>query len=164
MTPIHIDGLDAFQGRLQVDLSTLRFPFEFRYNDELTMNGFYDMNGRVYGLIPIFGIGNFFIRPKGVLITGAATVGDNGQGMLELTDFQISMMIDSLETNIQGMLLGGDLSDLMNEVIQDVVPSVLRNFPEGMSNLLSAAIFPMASRFLATRTMEDLLNLLFPRG
>lgn len=148
------------------------------------MSGFYDMNGRMYGLIPIFGIGNFFIRPKGVLLTGAATIGDNGEGMLTLTDFTIQLMIDSLEvrrkiyvsnnmlilfpyyfqTNIQGMLLGGDLSDLLNEVIQDIVPSILRNFPEGMSNLLSAAIFPMANRFLATRTMEDLLNLLFPRA
>ncbi|XP_065092043.1 uncharacterized protein LOC135712884 [Ochlerotatus camptorhynchus] len=163
-TPIHIEGLDAFQGRLQVDLSTLQFPYEFRYDDEIVMSGFYDMNGRMYGLIPIFGMGNFFIRPKGVHINGTATITDDGEGMLTLADFTIQLMIDSLETNIQGMLLGGDLSDLLNEVIQDIVPSIFRNFPEGMTNLMSAAILPMANRFLATRTMEDLLSLLFPRA
>lgn len=100
-TPIRIEGLDEFQGRLQVDLLSLRFPFEFRYDDEITISGFYDMNGRMYGLIPLFGIGNFFIRPKGVHLTGAATIGDNGEGMLTLTDFTIQLMIDSLEVGEQ---------------------------------------------------------------
>ncbi|XP_058822061.1 uncharacterized protein LOC131683782 [Topomyia yanbarensis] len=164
MTPIHIEGLDAFVGRLGVDLSNLRFPFEFRYDDEIIINGFYDMNGRLYGLIPIFGVGNVFIRPKGVLATGWATIVDNGEGMLALSDFSLSLMIDSLDTNIEGMLLGGELSDLLNVVIQDIVPSFLRNFPEGVTNLLTAFVKPLANRFLATRSMEDLLRLLFPRG
>ncbi|XP_058449559.1 uncharacterized protein LOC131429447 [Malaya genurostris] len=164
MTPIRIEGLDEFVGRLQVDLSNLRFPFEFRYDDEIIINGFYDMNGRLYGLIPVFGVGNFFIRPKGVLASGWATITDDGNGMLTLSDFSLSLMIDSLETNIEGMLFGGELSDLLNVVIQDIVPSFLRNFPESVTRLLSAFAKPLLNRFLATRSMEDLLALLFPRG
>ncbi|XP_055539990.1 uncharacterized protein LOC129726857 [Wyeomyia smithii] len=164
MTPIRIEGLDAFDGRLSVDLSNLRFPFEFRYADEIIIDGFYDMNGRLYGLIPVFGIGNMFIRPKGVVASGWATIIDNGEGMLAMRDFSISLMIDSLETNIEGMLLGGELSDLLNVVIQDIVPSFLSNFPELMTNVLTAFVEPLLNRFLATRTMEDLLGLLFPRG
>ncbi|XP_053691326.1 uncharacterized protein LOC128739850 [Sabethes cyaneus] len=164
MTPIRIEGLDAFDGRLSVDLSNLRFPFEFRYNDEIIIDGFYDMNGRLYGLIPVFGVGNMFIRPKGVLVNGWATIIDNGEGMLALRDFSVSIMIDSLETNIQGMLLGGELSDLLNVVIQDIVPSFLRNFPDLTTRVLTAFVEPLLNRFLATRSMEDLLGLLFPRG
>lgn len=96
-TPIHIEGLDAFQGRLQVNLLSLEFPYEFRYDDEIVIRGFYDMNGRMYGLIPLFGVGDFFIRPKGVRINGTATITDNGEGMLKLADFTIQLMIDSLE-------------------------------------------------------------------
>uniref|UniRef100_T1DPV7 Putative hemolymph juvenile hormone binding protein n=1 Tax=Anopheles aquasalis TaxID=42839 RepID=T1DPV7_ANOAQ len=160
-TPMNIVGLDTFVGRLQVDLATLRFPFEFRF-DELTASGFYDANGRLWGLIPIFGIGDFTVRPRNVLATGFATITDNGQGFLMLSDFSISLQMDALDSNIQGMLLGGDLSVLLNAVLQDIVPSVLRNFPEGMTNLLNALVVPIANRFLATRTMEDLMGLLFP--
>ncbi|XP_055603654.1 uncharacterized protein LOC129751909 [Uranotaenia lowii] len=165
--PFHMTGLDEFVGRLQVDLSNLqniRFPFEFRYNDEIQMHGFYDMIGRMYGLIPIFGFGDFRIRPRGVLLTGWANVMDNGEGFLTLSDFSISLQMDSLESNIQGLLLGGDLSDLLNVVIEDIVPSMLRRFPEGMTQLLTTLVTPMANRFLATRRMEDLMALLFPRG
>ncbi|XP_053659971.1 uncharacterized protein LOC128709013 [Anopheles marshallii] len=160
-TPMNIVGLDTFTGRLQVELATLRFPFEFNFA-ELTANGFYDANGRLWGLIPIFGIGDFFVRPRNVVATGFATITDNGHGFLMLSDFSISLQIGSLESNIQGLLLGGDLSNLLNAVIQDIVPSVLRNFPEGMTNLLNALVIPIANRFLATRTMEDLMGLLFP--
>nr|XP_040228058.2 uncharacterized protein LOC120952672 isoform X2 [Anopheles coluzzii] len=160
-TPMNIIGLDTFVGRLQVDLATLRFPFEFRFA-EISANGFYDANGRLWGLIPIFGIGDFSVRPRDVVATGFATITDNGQGFLKLSDFSISLQIGSLESNIQGLLLGGDLSDLLNAVIQDIVPSVLRNFPDGMTNLLNALVVPIANRFLATRTMEDLMGLLFP--
>lgn len=62
------------------------------------------------------------------------------------------------------MLLGGELSDLLNVVIQDIVPSFLRNFPELMTRVLTAFAEPLLNRFLATRSMEDLLGLLFPRG
>ncbi|XP_058117152.1 uncharacterized protein LOC131288851 [Anopheles ziemanni] len=160
-TPMNIVGLDSFVGRLQVDLSNLRFPFEFRFS-ELSAHGFYDANGRLWGLIPIFGIGDFSVRPRDILATGFAQITDNGQGFLMLSDFSISLQIDSLESNIQGLLLGGELSDLLNAVIQDIVPSVLRNFPDGMTNLLNALVVPIANRFLATRTMEDLMGLLFP--
>uniref|UniRef100_A0AAG5CUJ0 Hemolymph juvenile hormone binding protein n=1 Tax=Anopheles atroparvus TaxID=41427 RepID=A0AAG5CUJ0_ANOAO len=160
-TPMNIIGLDTFVGRLQVDLSNLRFPFEFRFS-ELSANGFYDANGRLWGLIPIFGIGDFSVRPRDILATGFAQITDNGQGFLMLSDFSISLQIGALESNIQGLLLGGDLSDLLNAVIQDIVPSVLRNFPDGMTNLLNALVVPIANRFLATRTMEDLMGLLFP--
>uniref|UniRef100_A0A182N489 Hemolymph juvenile hormone binding protein n=1 Tax=Anopheles dirus TaxID=7168 RepID=A0A182N489_9DIPT len=160
-TPMNIIGLDTFVGRLQVDLSTLRFPFEFRF-DEISANGFYDANGRLWGLIPIFGIGDFAVRPRDILATGFASIADNGHGFLMLSDFSITLQIGSLESNIQGLLLGGDLSNLLNAVIQDIVPSVLRNFPEGMTNMLNALIIPIANRFLATRTMEDLMGLLFP--
>ncbi|XP_052870962.1 uncharacterized protein LOC128276545 [Anopheles cruzii] len=160
-TPMNIVGLDTFEGRLQVELTTLRFPFEFRFT-ELTAHGFYDASGNLWGLIPIFGIGNFQVRPRGVLATGFATITDNGQGFLKLADFSITLQMDGLESNIQGLLLGGDLSNLLNAVIQDIVPSVLRNFPDGMTNLLNALVVPIANRFLATRTMEDLMGLLFP--
>ncbi|XP_058060650.1 uncharacterized protein LOC131211262 [Anopheles bellator] len=160
-TPMNIIGLDTFDGRLQVELTTLRFPFELRFT-ELTASGFYDANGSLWGLIPIFGIGNFQVRPRGVLATGFATITDNGQGFLKLADFSITLQMDGLESNIQGLLLGGELSNLLNAVIQDIVPSVLRNFPDGMTNLLNALVVPIANRFLATRTMEDLMGLLFP--
>ncbi|XP_035772878.1 uncharacterized protein LOC118456329 [Anopheles albimanus] len=160
-TPMNIVGLDTFVGRLQVDLATLRFPFEFRFA-ELTASGFYDANGRLWGLIPVFGIGDFTVRPRNVLATGFATITDNGQGFLKLADFSISLQMDALDSDIQGLLLGGDLSVLLNAVLQDIVPSILRNFPDGMTNLLNALVVPIANRFLATRTMEDLMGLLFP--
>lgn len=58
------------------------------------------------------------------------------------------------------MLLGGELSDLLNVVIQDLIPSVLINFAPEVTDIISRVGIPIADSVLNTMTLEDLFALI----
>lgn len=56
---LRIDGLDGFQIiNARLSLLTMRFTFDFLFPN-IVATGWYNLNGRFGGLIPIFGQGNF---------------------------------------------------------------------------------------------------------
>lgn len=61
---LRIDGLDGFQIiEASLNLRTMRFTFDFNF-PQILFTGWYNLNGRFGGLIPIFGQGNFVIDPR----------------------------------------------------------------------------------------------------
>lgn len=61
---LRIDGLDGFQILdASLNLRTMRFTFDFNF-PQVLITGWYNLNGRFGGLIPIFGQGNFVIDPR----------------------------------------------------------------------------------------------------
>lgn len=74
---IRIDGLDGYHiSDVRLSLLTMRFQFDFVWPQVLA-TGWYNLNGRFAGLIPIFGQGNYRIDPRseldkcGFLLLGA---------------------------------------------------------------------------------------------
>lgn len=64
---IRIDGLDGFRiTDVRLSLLTLRFVFDFTW-PQVVATGWYNLNGRFAGLIPIFGQGNYRIDPRSEL-------------------------------------------------------------------------------------------------
>lgn len=64
MRNLRIDGLDGFQILdASLNLRTMRFTFDFNFPQVLA-TGWYNLNGRFGGLIPIFGQGNFVVDPR----------------------------------------------------------------------------------------------------
>jgi hypothetical protein len=64
---IRIDGLDGFRiSDVRLSLLTMRFVFDFTWPQVLA-TGWYNLNGRFAGLIPIFGQGNYRIDPRSEL-------------------------------------------------------------------------------------------------
>lgn len=61
---VRIDGLDGFRiSDVRLSLLTMRFVFDFVWPQVLA-TGWYNLNGRFAGLIPIFGQGNYRIDPR----------------------------------------------------------------------------------------------------
>ena len=68
MRNIRIEGLDGFRiTDVRLSLLTMRFVFDFTWPQVLA-TGWYNLNGRFAGLIPIFGQGNYRIEPRSMLV------------------------------------------------------------------------------------------------
>lgn len=66
--PVHnadVYGLNQFEVlSINSDSSAGRVDYDIRF-PLLTTNGFYDLKGYLFDLIPIFGTGDFLVEPKG---------------------------------------------------------------------------------------------------
>jgi hypothetical protein len=61
---VRVDGLDSYRiSDARLSLLTMRFVFDFTWPQVLA-TGWYNLNGRFGGLIPIFGQGNFRLDPR----------------------------------------------------------------------------------------------------
>lgn len=63
----------------------------------------------------------------------------------------------SLTSNFQNLLLGGELGDLMNYIIGDMVPFVVRNQQAEVSAGIEEIVLEVANAYLEGKTLEDLL-------
>uniref|UniRef100_A0A4Y0BRV8 Hemolymph juvenile hormone binding protein n=1 Tax=Anopheles funestus TaxID=62324 RepID=A0A4Y0BRV8_ANOFN len=156
---LFVDGLDRFQGTLTLNVIQMEFRYDFLFPD-VVARGQYDANGRLFGLIPVFGLGNFNVAPRDLRIQGTALLRQLPSGYLHMPELKANVRLGSLQNNIEGMLLGGELSDLLNEVIQDLVPSVLVNFAPEVTEIISRVGIPIADSILNTMTLDDLFALI----
>jgi hypothetical protein len=65
-----------------------------------------------------------------------------------------------LQTNIEGLLGGGDLSDVINEIISDLAPAVLEEAKPTLLPVITDAIINLANEKLDGLTLSDLLDLI----
>ncbi|XP_058116738.1 uncharacterized protein LOC131288390 [Anopheles ziemanni] len=156
---LFVDGLDRFEGTLTLNVMQMEFRYDFLFPDVIA-RGHYDANGRLFGLIPVFGFGNFHVAPRNLRIQGTALLRQLPSGYLHMPQLNANVRLASLQNNIEGMLLGGELSDLLNEVIQDLIPSVLVNFAPQVSEIISRVGIPIADSILNTMTLDDLFALI----
>ncbi|XP_053671691.1 uncharacterized protein LOC128721913 [Anopheles nili] len=156
---LYVDGLDRFQGTLTLNVMLMEFRFDFLFPDVIA-HGHYDANGRLFGLIPVFGVGNFHVAPRDLRIQGTAQLRQLPSGYLHMNELNANVRLGSLQNTIDGMLLGGELSDLLNAVIQDIVPSVLINFAPEVTEIISRVGIPIADSILNTMTLDDLFALI----
>lgn len=71
--------------------------------------------------------------------------------------FRSTITMGSLTSNFQNLLLGGELGDLMNYIIGDMVPFVVRNQQAEVSAGIEEIVLEVANAYLEGKTLEDLL-------
>lgn len=64
------------------------------------------------------------------------------------------------QTNIQGILGGGELSNVINAMVMDLVPGFFRTFEDQISVTLSNFLLPRINPLLSGLTLDDIRNLL----
>jgi hypothetical protein len=64
------------------------------------------------------------------------------------------------QTNIEGLLGGGDLSDVLNEIISDLAPDVFEEAKPSLLPVVTEAIINLANEKLDGVTLSDLLNII----
>jgi Haemolymph juvenile hormone binding protein (JHBP) len=74
---VRVDGLDGYHiSDVRMSLLTMRFVFDFVWPQVLA-TGWYNLNGRFAGLIPIFGQGNYRIDPRSELVMCSTAVAES---------------------------------------------------------------------------------------
>jgi hypothetical protein len=157
---LRIDNLDHFvNNKLDVSIIKMKASFEFTFPD-LIFSGFEDVNAKVFSVAPFWAHGNFSIAPKNVQITGDIKVSVSLNGNLNLKDMNIGLKMEGLDCNIENMLTGGDLSDLLNNMVSEILPATLRKFPEDISRMMKNAMMPILEKIVGSINIKDLTAVL----
>uniref|UniRef100_A0A182ST47 Lipid-binding serum glycoprotein N-terminal domain-containing protein n=1 Tax=Anopheles maculatus TaxID=74869 RepID=A0A182ST47_9DIPT len=87
---LFVDGLDRFQGTLTLNVMQMEFRYDFLFPD-VVARGQYDADGRVFGLIPVFGFGNFHVAPRDLRIQGTALLRQLPSGYLHMPELNANV-------------------------------------------------------------------------
>lgn len=89
---------------------------------------------------------------------GEAKMSINREGFLNMDRLTAEMYMDEFNSKMDNLLTGGDLSDLLNRIIPDIVPSSLDNFPERVTAKLQKKILPVANAILNTINIKEIMQ------
>lgn len=78
-------------------------------------------------------------------------------GFVSLASFRSVTTISSVVLNFQNLLLGGEFGDLMNYIMGDMVPFILRNQQSEVSAMVEERVIEMANEEWKGKTLEELL-------
>lgn len=158
---------------------TMKSKFNFTFPD-IIAQGFQDIRGHVFTVLPHWAYGDFYVAPvskfkshisnknlslilfffkkKDVKFFGEAKMSINREGFLNMDRLTAEMYMDEFNSKMDNLLTGGDLSDLLNRIIPDIVPSSLDNFPERVTAKLQKKILPVANAILNTINIKEIMQ------
>uniref|UniRef100_A0A336N1C5 CSON011029 protein n=1 Tax=Culicoides sonorensis TaxID=179676 RepID=A0A336N1C5_CULSO len=155
---LKVENMDNFiNHKLTFSLLTMRSKFNFTLPD-IIAQGFQDIRGHVFTVLPHWAYGNFRIAPTNVRFFGDAKLSINRDGFLNMDRLTASLYLDEFNSRMDNLLTGGDLSELLNRVIPDIVPSSLDNFPDRVTAKLEKKMLPVINMFLNTINIKEIMQ------
>lgn len=88
--------------------------------------------------------------------TAQLVVGSNS--LLSVASFRSTTSVDTLALNFENLLMGGDLGDLMNYIIGDTIPFMLRNQQAQVADSMEERAIRNLNEELEGMTRNDLLE------
>ncbi|KAJ9582714.1 hypothetical protein L9F63_022955 [Diploptera punctata] len=119
----------------------------------------YDIDGEIGGLVPVYGNGHLEVEVDGLYLSGKVQIGSNNSYVI-VKSIDLDVNITALHTNIEGLLGGGDVSVLLNDVISDVAPDLLQDAKASILPMISEQVIKLANEKLVGVTVSDLLGLI----
>ncbi|XP_063695687.1 uncharacterized protein LOC134827082 [Culicoides brevitarsis] len=154
---LRIDNLDTFiNNKLTFNMLTMKAKFNFTFPD-IVVQGFQDIRGHVFTVMPQWAYGDFRIAPVNVRMFGETKIKINRDGFLNAESLQVELYLDEFNCHFENLLTGGDLSDLLNQVIPDIVPSALNNFPERVTAKIQKKFLPIMNMILNRVNVKDIM-------
>ncbi|XP_069687791.1 uncharacterized protein [Periplaneta americana] len=159
------DGVEVLEistfvvDKIKTNLLMLNAEFAFHVPEIIAKGVNYNIEGSLSDMIPIYGSGAFEAVVEGLSISGKLYLGSNNS-YIYIKQLDLDVNITALTTHFEGLLGGGDLSDLANEVISDMAPEVFENAKPELIPVLSEAVINLANEKLDGVTLQDLLDLI----
>lgn len=91
-------------------------------------------------------------------MTGETKMGITRDGYLDLKSLHVELQIEQLDCKMDNLLTGGDLSDLLNVIIPDIVPASLREFPEETSRIMNDMMFPTLKKIFGSIKIKNIYD------
>lgn len=127
---------------------------------EIKAKGHYDIDGEIGDLLPVYGAGDFHLTVKEFSASVVVTAGTDDQGFIFVRNLDLGFNVVGLDTHFDGLLDGGDESDLANRLISDIAPKVIDAYSPQISGILSDKIVEIANKALTNVTLSDLIHAL----
>ncbi|XP_066962805.1 uncharacterized protein [Macrobrachium rosenbergii] len=109
--------------------------------DNFHIEGLYDLDGIVAFIFPVYGAGNYRIDVINGGIYGGGKLGLNVfTKRLSLSNFDLDVFFDALDVELDAVLGGGDMADLVNSVINTIAPPMFDAIWGVMKPILTKAI------------------------
>lgn len=82
----------------------------------------------------------------------------NSNQLVSVSSFRSTVTLTSCMSNFENLLLGAELSDLMNHIIGDMIPFIVRNQQREVVAAVERIVIDRVNEALEGMTREQLLN------
>jgi len=144
---------------IKANILLLRLDFGLSVPELVVEGEHYSIDGNLGGLLPVYGEGRFDISVKGLSLAGTVTLGSNNS-FLYIKTLNVDINLTSVKTNLEGLLGGGDLSDIANQIISDMVPDLLEELKPTLLPDIIQLVIELANEKLDGVTLQDILDLI----
>ncbi|KAL0281315.1 UNVERIFIED_CONTAM: hypothetical protein PYX00_002342 [Menopon gallinae] len=139
--------------------SPMPISFQIRLDWEpIDVKGLYDIDGNLLGIIPIYGNGTFGGVFNGVFGYLRLDIGTKA-GQLRVKKFDVDFGLKNINVNITNFL-GGTLGDVICEMINENLPTMIEQFKIGYLESIKDIIMNVVNDFIKDKSMEELLDML----
>ncbi|XP_076317075.1 uncharacterized protein LOC143229113 isoform X2 [Tachypleus tridentatus] len=127
----------------------------------LVVTGQYYLAGKVIGIFPLKGEGDYQIIAEGIYIGGMGQLVFNGQD-LQFNELNLGLSWDELKVNLENFLGGGEWSKLIQVLLPAVGKGVFDRFKPKVMELLNKALMNKVNEELRKPDVKEIIKGIFP--
>lgn len=159
-----IKGLSKFETQMiDADLQNLRLSLSL-FIPRVVGDANYDLDGKIYSFIPLYGKGGANVQLMDLTASGTAALTITGDGHLQLNDFALDVGFGSVFVNLENILGGGALGNVVNGIINMLGKTLFDKFRPDIKRELSKVLLLEINKALSKVSLADIQGGLIPSG
>jgi len=161
---LKITGISSFETQMvDANLQDLRIALSL-FIPRVTGKANYDLNGKIFNIIPLYGKGGANVQIVDLTVTGNAALTITADGHLKMNDFGLDIGFGSIFVNFENLLGGGNLGQVVNGLINVLGKTLFDKFKPVIKKELSKAILGEINKALSNVKLSDIQGGLIPSG
>lgn len=164
LNDLKIDGGSKFETqKVDADLQDLRLSLSL-FIPRVVGNAVYDLDGKIFNIIPLYGKGKANVQLIDLVATGSAALTITADGHLKATEFNVDPSFGSIFVNLENILGGGNLGQVVNGIVNMLGKTIFDQFKPEIRKILNKAIIGEINKALSKVKLSDIQGGLIPSG
>merc|ERR1712198_613888 len=161
---LKINGMSKFETqKVDADLQNLRLSLSL-FIPRVAGNAVYDLNGKIFSIIPVYGKGKASVQLVDLVASGSAALPISMDGHLQATEFDVDPSFGGIAVNLENILGGGNLGQVVNGVVNMLGKTLFDKFQPEIRKALNKAIIGEVNKALRKVKLSDIQGGLIPSG
>jgi len=145
---LKFDGGSKFKiYELDVDLQNLRGTYSVGIS-HVSGNGVYDLNGKIFNMIPLFGKGGGSIQINDIVCSGSDTFTVTTDGYLQVDMLDMEPALGAVTINLENMFGGGNYGKVVNKLLSAIAPTIFKLYNPEIKMQLNKILRDVTNRGL----------------
>ncbi|KAJ6635287.1 hypothetical protein Bhyg_13872 [Pseudolycoriella hygida] len=154
---VRVDNLNEFVVD-NIDFSLLRLKLDFGFTlPNTVLTGRYNITAEYLNRIKLWGDGAFSIKLNDLQLAGSLSLRILN-GHLDMTKLQTVLSLNSINSDISGILGSEQTSLFFNTMIENSLPQLLDDYSDDISELMIEYVTPIANEYLHKLTLSDIIG------